>query len=185
MLDLPVSEGAGTGSRKRGDISSLGLVSLQIRPLAPADIDRVVELALRAWEPVLASMAAVLGARLNRRVYPDWASSQAKAVRDVCADPKMKVLVAADDEALLGFICVAMDETARSGEIDMIAVDPRAQRRGTAYALIESGLALMRSAGCTLAHVATGGDDGHAPARALYEAAGFTALPLVRYYREL
>jgi hypothetical protein len=30
--------------------------------------------------------------------------------------------------------------------------------------------------------VATGGDDGHAPARALYERHGFTGLPLVRYY---
>jgi pimeloyl-ACP methyl ester carboxylesterase len=43
----------------------------------------------------------------------------------------------------------------------------------------------MRAAGCTLAVVATGGDPGHAPARALYEAAGFTGLPLVRYYRGL
>jgi hypothetical protein len=43
----------------------------------------------------------------------------------------------------------------------------------------------MRAGGCTLAIVATGGDTGHAPARALYDSAGFTALPLVRYYRQL
>jgi hypothetical protein len=43
----------------------------------------------------------------------------------------------------------------------------------------------MRAAGCTLAVVATGGDPGHASARALYDATGFTGLPLVRYYREL
>ena len=36
-----------------------------------------------------------------------------------------------------------------------------------------------------LAVVATGGDPGHAPARGLYEAAGFPALPLVRYYRTI
>jgi hypothetical protein len=36
-----------------------------------------------------------------------------------------------------------------------------------------------------LAVVATGGDPGRAPARAAYENAGFTALPLVRYYQAL
>ena len=36
-----------------------------------------------------------------------------------------------------------------------------------------------------LAHIATGGDPGHAAARHTYEKAGFTALPLVRYYKEL
>lgn len=43
----------------------------------------------------------------------------------------------------------------------------------------------MREAGCTCASVWTGGDDGHGPARAMYEACGFTALPLVHCYREL
>ena len=36
-----------------------------------------------------------------------------------------------------------------------------------------------------LAVVGTGGDEGHAPARRSYEKAGYTGLPLVRYYQEL
>jgi GNAT superfamily N-acetyltransferase len=43
----------------------------------------------------------------------------------------------------------------------------------------------LRTEGIALAVVATGGDAGHAPARALYEHAGFTAVRQVRYYREL
>jgi hypothetical protein len=31
----------------------------------------------------------------------------------------------------------------------------------------------------------TGGDPGHAPARAVYERAGFTLLPVARYFRTL
>jgi hypothetical protein len=31
----------------------------------------------------------------------------------------------------------------------------------------------------------TGGDSGHAPARALYEATSFTLLPIARYFRLL
>jgi hypothetical protein len=36
-----------------------------------------------------------------------------------------------------------------------------------------------------LAVVGTGGDSGHAPARRTYEKAGYTGLPLVRYYKHL
>jgi hypothetical protein len=36
-----------------------------------------------------------------------------------------------------------------------------------------------------IAVVETGGDFGHAPARAAYEAAGFTLLPIARYFRLL
>ena len=36
-----------------------------------------------------------------------------------------------------------------------------------------------------LAVVGTGGDLGHAPARRVYEKAGFVGLPLVRYYARL
>jgi len=71
------------------------------------------------------------------------------------------------------------------GEIYMIAVDPSAQRRGIARALSQHALDFMRSKGNTVAMVETGGDPGHAPARATYEAAGFRNLPLARYFRKI
>jgi hypothetical protein len=40
----------------------------------------------------------------------------------------------------------------------------------------------MRAAGRQLAIVNTGGDPGHAPARATYERAGFVSLPQAQYY---
>ena len=67
----------------------------------------------------------------------------------------------------------------------MIAVAPSHQRRGIASVLISASEQLMQMRGCTLAVIATGGDSGHAPARAAYDAAGYTALPLVRYYKTL
>ena len=67
----------------------------------------------------------------------------------------------------------------------MIAVDPTFQRRGVATALIQAVVEQMVAGGCELAVIGTGGDDGHAPARAAYEKANFIALPLVRYYRDL
>lgn len=161
-------------------------VDLEIRPLEPDDVEGLVALALRAWKPVHASMAAVLGERINRLVYPDWTVSQAADVRAACADPHVEVSVATSEAGLLlGFVTIVIDTATASGVIDMIAVDPVAHRQGIGRALTEHALARLREAGCTYAHVATGGDPGHAPARALYDAAGFTALPLVHYYREL
>ncbi|CAM5533340.1 hypothetical protein SCYAM73S_01338 [Streptomyces cyaneofuscatus] len=49
----------------------------------------------------------------------------------------------------------------------------------------EFATAWMSKAGVTLASIWTGGDPGHAPARRTYEKAGYTALPLVRYYKAL
>src|SRR3954462_12853072 len=145
----------------------------------------MIALALRAWAPVHASMADVLGEEVNALVYPDWAASQEQDVRDACSDPDLRVTVATDEDLIVGFVCVRIYPSSRTGEMDMIAVDPASQREGIGRALAEHALTQMRKQGCVVATVSTGGDDGHASARALYEGMGFTALPLVRYYRQL
>jgi ribosomal protein S18 acetylase RimI-like enzyme len=71
------------------------------------------------------------------------------------------------------------------GAIDIIAVDPNYQRRGIAKALTKHSLEHMRSHGMDIALVETGGDPGHAPARATYVASGFTLLPIARYFQLL
>ena len=156
-----------------------------VRPVEPADLDEVIALSLRAWAPVHASMAVVLGQDLNTRIYPDWAAAQASQVANACSDLHLQVAVALDAQRVVGFVALRIDAPNNTGEVDMIAVDPASQGRGVGHALTQHALSQMRDAGCDLAVVATGGDDGHAPARTLYRSEGFTALPLVRYYRRL
>ena len=159
---------------------------MTIRALEQDDVDEVAALSLRAWAPVHASMAAVLGPELNARIYPDWASSQESDVRAACGDEEMLVSVAEQNGRVVGFVAVLpRTREPGTGEIDMVAVDPAAQSGGAGRALTDHALAQLRAAGCTLAVVATGGDDGHAPARSLYAASGFTPLPLARYYQVL
>jgi ribosomal protein S18 acetylase RimI-like enzyme len=164
-------------------------MSIAIRPLTEADVPAVVEFSLRAWAPVFSSFEQVLGRRVYEHLYPDWRRIQAKAVEDTCHELAATTWVAVENHQPLAFIAVAHHDNSHpepdSGEIEMLAVDPPAQRRGIAHILIEFALEHMRSAGYTLATVSTGGDLGHLPARATYEAAGFTALPLVRYYQAL
>jgi ribosomal protein S18 acetylase RimI-like enzyme len=160
-------------------------MAFALRPVEDADTNQIVALSLRAWASVHASMAHVLGLSVNALVYPDWAASQERDVRDACSDPDTTITVAIEGGVILGFVSVKIDPSSQMGEMDMIAVDPAAQRQGIGHALAEHALTQMREAGCVVATVATGGDAGHAPARALYEELRFTPLPLVRYYREL
>jgi hypothetical protein len=44
---------------------------IAIRPFRPDDLDAVVELSLRAWAPVFASLRQVLGDEIFRRLEPD------------------------------------------------------------------------------------------------------------------
>jgi len=160
-------------------------MAFAVRPFEDADTDQIVALSLRAWAPVHASMARVLGESVNALVYPDWAASQERDVRDACGDPDISVTVATDGDTIVGFVSVKIYRSSQMGEMDMIAVDAAAQRQGIGRALAECAMTQMRAEGCAVATVATGGDAGHAPARALYEELRFTSLPLVRYYRKL
>ena len=157
--------------------------TVQTRPYRAEDVAPVVELSLRAWAPVFASFRSVLGDRLYERVHPDWERDQAASVRD--ALDRHDTWVAVDDGEVVGFVNVAFDDAARSAEIYMIAVDPDAQRRGVGSVLTDLALDEMRARGIDLAIVATGGDPGHAPARATYERAGFTGCPQVWFARIL
>jgi ribosomal protein S18 acetylase RimI-like enzyme len=156
-----------------------------IRPLVPEDVPEVVALSLRAWAPVFESFRATLGEQIYQALYPDWLASQTRDVEAVCRDEAVTVWVAERDGRPAGFVALRVNQEERAGEIDMIAVDPLAQRQGIGAALTSFSLQRFREAGLPLAVVSTGGDPGHAPARRVYERLGFVGLPLVRYYTRL
>ena len=151
------------------------------------DVDAVVAFSLAAWAPVFASFEAVMGPRVYGLVYPDWRTAQAAAVAQVCRSRDVDVWVADVDGAPVGFVAVRWTEEDATpvGEVEMIAVAPSSQRAGIGGRLLDHAVAEISGRGVPLAVIGTGGDDGHAPARALYERHGFTGLPLVRYYRAL
>ena len=159
----------------------------EVRPFRESDLDAVVEFSLRAWEPVFESLRQVLGDAIFARLHqPDWQTVQAEAVRSSCTSAERDVFVAVVDELPVGFAAVALDAFhERMGVVDIIAVDPRYQRRGIATQLMRHAADHMRERGMDIAAVGTGGDPGHAPARAMYDALGYTALPVVRYLKLL
>jgi len=158
---------------------------MQIKPYDASHVEAVVRLSLRAWSPVFDSLKDALDPDVYQTFYPDgWRPSQEKSVRETCASTDMKLWVAIEAGTVAGFIAVRFHES-KLGEIYMIAVDPDFQRRGIAMAMTDFAVERMKEAGMEIAMVETGGDPGHAPARAAYEKAKFRALPLARYFRKL
>lgn len=158
----------------------------QIREYRPADAQAVVDLSLRAWTPVFTSLERILGRELFARLHGDWRGYQETAVRGELADGAVHAWVAETGPGVIGFVTAALRDPQRGlGEIGMLAVDPDAQDRDVGTALTEFATDWLRSSGMRVAMVETGGDAGHAPARRVYEKAGYTLLPVARYFRAL
>lgn len=156
-----------------------------IRPFQGRDADAVLHLSLEAWAPVFASLQDALGRHLFQRLHPDWRADQEQAVADVLDDGETAVWVAEVEAGVVGFVAIRLDEASSLGEIYMIAVDPEHQRRGIGGSLTDHAVAEIGRSGMATVMVETGGDPGHAPARATYEQAGFTLLPIARYFKPL
>lgn len=160
-------------------------MELVVRELARSDVDAVVGLSLRAWEPVHASWRQAYGRGLDDALHPDWRMSQEQEVLDACASAGVRVWVGEVGGSVVGFVAVHIHDDRRIGQITLLAVDPDAQNCGVGTALTEFALQWIRDAGVPVAMVETGSDPGHAPARRTYEKAGFRLIPAARYFMRL
>lgn len=162
---------------------------MDVRQYHPADEEAVIAFSLRAWEPVFAAWRETLGDDLFGTLYYDWRAEQEQAVRNVLADAENTTWVWADASTVAGFVSAAIfDRTPPKGktaEIVMLAVDPDHQGNGIGLRLTEIAIQWGRDQGAELFAVESGGDPGHAPARATYEKAQFTLMPIARYFQRL
>ena len=161
-------------------------MNLSIRQVSSNDVEDVVELSLLAWVPVFESFERILGSAIYKLIWPDWKAGQREAIEKVCADgDKTVVWVAELNGAVVGFLAYQLSTEDKTGEVQLLAVHPEYQNRGIATELNTFALGKMKDAGMKMAKVETGADPSHAPARSSYEKAGYTGLPLVRYFKDL
>ena len=161
-------------------------MTIQIRPYLNADLDSIVHLSLLAWEPVFESFQRIFPRPIYDILYPDWQKSQAEGVAAVCRDSETyTTLVAEVEGAVVGFVSYELKPEEKRGIVDLLAVRPDFQNQEIGTELNLAALEVIKEAGMDLAIVETGGDEGHAPARRSYEKAGYSAFPIVRYFKEL
>ncbi|MBW9213567.1 GNAT family N-acetyltransferase [Mumia sp. zg.B53] len=159
---------------------------LTIVPYAEAHREALLDLAIRAWEPVFPLMQSAVSPFVYDAFYPDgWRARQYADLDEVLAHESESVDVALDGSDPVGWVCTKMHPEDSMSELYVIAVDPSRQREGIARALMDRSFERGREAGMLMVMVETGDDPGHAPARAAYETAGFERWPVARYFKDL
>jgi len=161
-------------------------MELEIRAVRSSDIAALVDLALLAWRPVYASFRDILGPDIYPAIWPDWKANKRRGIaRLVAEDSGINAFVAVSDGAVVGFISYRLDVESRTGTVQYLAVHPNHQRKGVGTELNRFALDRMKESGMRMAVAETGGDRSHVAARRSYEKAGYTGLPLVRYFKML
>jgi ribosomal protein S18 acetylase RimI-like enzyme len=149
------------------------------------DLPAVQVVNVEAFLAIHESFESILGTHLASLVFPDWPTSQRRELEELLESPDSAMFVAVVEAQIVGFAVVTFDHETKIGELQMIAVHPESRREGIGALLNATALSAMRDAGMRLAELETGGDPAHADARRSYERAGYSALPIVRYYKEL
>jgi GNAT superfamily N-acetyltransferase len=161
-----------------------------IRLAEAEDTDAMVEIAIKAWQPVFDSFCRILGDPLFGEVYPDWRKDKASQIRRAAAPgSSVSFLVAEVDGGIRGFASWTVrfrEDGGAIAEIGNNAVDPEWQNRGIATSLYGEIIRRCREERMIAIKVTTGLDPSHAPARRAYEKAGFgPGIPMVTYWQDL
>jgi ribosomal protein S18 acetylase RimI-like enzyme len=160
---------------------------MDVRPFRPADLGRLLELTIATFGPFHEqSFPGIVGDTVAANQHGNWREdyrNQWQGLHD--PDNGKYVVVAEDHDEIVGFIAWTMRPQKRSGEIGPMAVESAHRRHHVASALCAHAFDDMRRHGIEVVSLGTGGDDFHAPARALYDSLGMTPLPVVVYYKVL
>ncbi|GAA1762811.1 GNAT family N-acetyltransferase [Kocuria aegyptia] len=159
-----------------------------LRTFNTDDFEALVDLTVRAFEPIQEGIRHQLGDELFARQNGQWRQDYRDTLRGLTGPENQgRFLVAELGGAPVGYAAWTTHPgpAGPQGEITLLAVDPRQQRAGLGRALIDGACEAMRAAGCVVAWAGTGGDEAHTAARAAYAAGGFTPLPTVFYSRLL
>lgn len=162
-------------------------MDFRIEAFRPEQKAEIVDLSLRAWEPVFAALRPAVPSYAYDAFYPlGWSVRQAQEVEEVLDQDGASIWVAVDPTSrVIGWVGLLFHTAVQLGEVRIMAVEPSLHRQGIGKALLVTAERIMRKQGLKVALVDTGTDPGHAPARKTYEAAGYRQWPSVKYMKEL
>jgi GNAT superfamily N-acetyltransferase len=129
-------------------------------------IERVDE----ATPEVLAALARLLPQLNDSLELPDM-----DRLRRLIADPDVTLLVARDDDAIVGTTTVIVYTTPYwiKARLDEVVVDASARGKGVGEALVKAALDLGREKGAQVAELQSGRGPNREAAHRLYERLGF------------
>jgi ribosomal protein S18 acetylase RimI-like enzyme len=161
-----------------------------LRVATEADLDAIDVLTVDGYRAIQESYVAMLGEDCYDEVRPQpelrWDERKTRQNRDLFADHPDQLWVLERDGDVFGFVGFWLFPTQSYGHIDNNAVRADEAGHGWATFMYRQVPDHFREQGLRFAHVDTGLDDAHIPARRAYEAVGFDrALPNVDYWQDL
>jgi ribosomal protein S18 acetylase RimI-like enzyme len=155
------------------------------RPATPKDAAVCGQIAVEAWAPVRKSMCEYIGEDIYH-LFGDQKEQKRRDVIRAFSDDLIQVLVTEIDGVVVGFVtCVVLknENGVKFGEIGNNAVDPSVVGKGIGTFQCQEIISWMKEQGVEYIQVDTGLDESHAPARRMYEKAGFDrSFEHVTYY---
>jgi len=160
-----------------------------LRAAEERDLDAIDELTVLGYAAIQESFVAMVGPDCYDVVHRDpgssWEQRKCAQNRELFAAHPGQVWVL-DDDGVFGYVTFWLFPERRYGHLDNSAVHPDRSGRGWATFMYRHVLDRFRTLGFQFAHVETGLDDAHIPARRAYEAVGFDrTMPVVHLWQSL
>lgn len=161
-----------------------------LRVATDADLDAIDRLTTEGYASIQESHVSMLGEDCYETVRHQaelrWDERKRRQNRDLYAEHPDQLWVLERNGDVLGFVSFWIFSAQSYGHIDNNAVRSDEAGRGWATFMYRHVLDHFRELGLRFAHVDTGLDDAHIPARRAYEAVGFDrAVPNVDYWQDL
>jgi ribosomal protein S18 acetylase RimI-like enzyme len=160
---------------------------MRIRSFVPHDLARLTELTIETFGPFYEeSFRPLVGEVVFTHQHGNWRDDYRQQVAELHDPGQNKyVAVAESGGAIAGYVAWNVSPDRPKGRVAILAVEAGHRRQHVGTMLCEHAFSGMRALGAVIVEIGTGGDDFHAPARALYEKLGCTKVEIAGYLREL
>ena len=161
-----------------------------LRHARDGDLPGVDRVTVVCYAPIQASYVAMLGEECYEAVRPDpeltWQERKIGQVRRLYGEHPERLWVLERGDDLIGFVTFELRPAKNLSVIANNGVLPEHRGEGLGKFMYRQVLEHFREQGLRFAHVDTGLDDAHVPARLAYEAVGFDRhVPMVDYWQDL
>ena len=161
-----------------------------LRTATADDMPAIDHITVVCYTPIFESYVNMLGENCYQVVRHEpektWEERKTGQNHELFAEHPDWVWVLERDGDVFGYITFYLIPAQGYGHIDNNGVLPEKAGHGWGKFLYEQVLAYFRLQGLRYAHVDTGLDDAHIPARRAYEAVGFDRqIPNVEYWMDL
>ena len=152
-----------------------------IRPMRPDDWPAIEEIIRLIWDIGLDYLREQrYGFEVGGRA---WHERKADSMRgDIGRNPGDWFVTESPEGRVIGFCSLRADETTGIGEVGHNGLHPDCRGKGLGSAQLRFSLAELCRRGMAKAEVQTVLNEGHAPARRMYERAGFEPVVSFRRY---